>query len=84
MSKIADEIVSSLTTFSQTLKGVSDLWQPIETAPKDGNYILTFSRLGMNVSRWWLSFQRFMPMDRFDIEPPSHWMPLPPPPEVGQ
>ena len=60
-------------------------WSPIETAPKDVTVLLCGAKrlemcVGMNHSRdgWvtdttsgWVS-----------MYPPTHWMPLPPPPEV--
>ena len=66
----------------------SDGWQPIETAPKGGTYILLFgmhtrSALSvMIVARWdgdtWQSSD-----DGYGayIEP-THWMPLPEPPKT--
>jgi hypothetical protein len=64
---------------------MSSIWQPISTAPKDGTRILIFeAQLGtagiVRVSRW-----------RDDTIPngwtgaenaPSHWLPLPVPPNV--
>lgn len=57
-------------------------WQPIETAPKDGTYVLLWAAqesecpmVGyFGVRRWELAHN--------DTEPftPSHWMPLPEPP----
>jgi hypothetical protein len=65
-------------------RAVSEKWQPISTAPKDGRSILIFeAHVGtpgiVRVSRW-----------RDDTIPsgwtgaenaPSHWLPLPPPPD---
>ena len=62
-------------------------WQKIETAPRDGTLILVWRKsnneLGYDHLRlsvdyfkhgaWWES--------RRDM-PPTHWMPLPPPPEA--
>ena len=56
-------------------------WQPIETAPKDGRKILVFGGRYKTVSLaeadggWWRSF-------RLPDTTPTHWMPLPPPPET--
>jgi hypothetical protein len=59
-------------------------WQPIETAPRDGTKILVsrkpepgFERhiVGIDMFKegtWWLSRKCMQP---------SHWMPLPAPPE---
>jgi hypothetical protein len=57
---------------------VTDGWQPIETAPKDGTYVLLATPRGRiadgnfcNYGVW--SWPYVM------VEP-THWMPLPPPP----
>jgi hypothetical protein len=67
-------------------------WKPIETAPKNGTRILLGrfkSDCPMNgrcaVDWWslpedgrgWIGFGKFNPT----YWPPTHWMPLPPPPE---
>jgi len=61
-------------------------WQPIETAPKDGTRILTFSPrapesekapIRINEWRgrdWWCTNAEYWP--------PTHWMPLPAPPII--
>lgn len=59
-------------------------WQPIETAPKDGTYILGYGEHDhrghyIDAIHWW--------HDRWTIEwmsgfqRPTHWMPLPAPPK---
>ena len=60
-------------------------WQPIETAPKDGTFLVYMPD---EIEHW-----RVMPMHMndgkrftighhlaFDSKPVTHWMPLPPPP----
>ena len=71
-------------------------WQPIETAPKDGTYILVANERGAWIAHWApvaVSGYRFdqpwrsvmlnhwhMPQD-VRYEPPTHWQPLHPPKE---
>ncbi len=61
-------------------------WQPIGTAPKDGTKILIFEAyVGtagiMRVSRW---RDDTIPSGWMGAEnTPSHWLPLPDPPEVA-
>lgn len=60
-------------------------WQPIETAPKDGTAVLLFTP---GKGRWIGSFEKRKPewklagvSDDPRPERPTHWHPLPPPPE---
>lgn len=69
-------------------------WQPIETAPKDGTYVLLLGDSGYTttpyrvaVGCWIEGYRDFWinhSNDAFtdDGEPPTHWMPLPDPPET--
>lgn len=66
-------------------------WQPIETAPKDGKMVLIGREDGLiHVSRWVDAEWRIgatinlngVEIARMQIRAePTHWMPLPPPPE---
>lgn len=71
------------------------MWKTIDTAPKDGTEILIFvpmeytggkKRLGYGVAKYDYSnkFSWSIPLNYAqNIEgEPTHWMPLPPPPEV--
>lgn len=67
-------------------------WQPIETAPKDGSRILGWAKskngsddlrlvifwdqTSPEGARWIVAFNAFWHFE------PTHWMPLPEPPEV--
>jgi len=60
------------------------VWQPIATAPKDGTQVLLFRAGKSMVQGWWNRGGAFhmphwsTPSGLFD---PTHWRPLPPPPE---
>lgn len=59
-------------------------WQPIETAPRDGTFILCAHDSGyVNILQfcsdgWWSRNTGY-----YDPEYPTHWMPLPLPPSGG-
>jgi hypothetical protein len=65
-------------------------WQPIETAPRGGVWILVFGPDGVDKARFceW-TFEAFWERKytaEYDnelsiVSDPSHWMPLPPPPK---
>jgi len=69
-------------------------WQPIETAPRDGTSILVCVTHNTCDHTWetvqWIDWARgayIWPIyqQRIDIPfPPTHWMPLPPPPGEDQ
>lgn len=59
-------------------------WRPIETAPKDGTRILVHvPGFGQEISAWSLRMATGE-HEWFGLaRDPTHWMPLPEPPEVG-
>jgi len=63
-------------------------WQPIETAPKDGRWILAASTeyAAVKIS-WNFHHKDWARHGDKDAEPvlhqPTHWLPLPAPPEDG-
>lgn len=62
-----------------------DKWQPIETAPKDGSAILTFPHYVVTSYDELLNgFARWSECEDQSVllrPQPTHWMPLPSPPE---
>lgn len=58
-------------------------WQPIETAPKDGQYILAFDEDATLVTHW-MEGGWYEGEDRYEYFywEPSHWMSLPSRPET--
>jgi len=69
-------------------------WQPIETAPKDGTEILVWRKPIRVVAQWVKKDQSFGVEDSWTFLTeaegydsdyrPTHWMPLPLPPEEPQ
>jgi hypothetical protein len=64
-------------------------WQPIETAPKDTD-VLVFAEDTIGIAKFYV-YVYYKPkgMWAWDVEPdheihPTHWMPLPAPPEVAR
>lgn len=58
-------------------------WQPIETAPKNGTEVLVYDDGAIMVSSWLDDGQRAGWWDNGLMDPPpTHWMPLPPPPDA--
>lgn len=54
-------------------------WQPIETAPKDGTVIDLWSRdFGRLTDEWWDIEDQCWALS--GIARPTHWMPIPEPP----
>ena len=57
-------------------------WQPIDTAPKDGRNVLVFDGEPEPYIAWWhLTNAEWRASD--GAVSPTHWHPLPPPPEEG-
>ena len=56
-------------------------WKPIKTAPKDGSNVLVYDPdVGYPyVCRW--EYGRFVEVSEYYSFNPTHWMPLPKPPE---
>lgn len=61
-------------------------WQPIETAPKDGAAVLTVVAGKIPFVAWWCGGDEYGGFWRGDAGYrvyPSHWQPLPAPPETA-
>jgi hypothetical protein len=63
-------------------------WQPIETAPRDGTDILAFEKVGGKDRILTMRYDRMAEtfvtnVHSFVAFDPTHWMPLPPPPEAA-
>ena len=60
------------------------MWQPIETAPKDGACILVAEYGDVKVAEWFRTLSCWLgPYDGNgdpEVMYPTHWMPLPEPP----
>jgi len=72
------------------------LWQPIETAPKDGSFVIVASSDSSfgwvrGFARWasvagidgWISYGAFDPPGNLGLGHPTHWRPIPVPPTSG-
>lgn len=93
LREIARAAIDALTAISPITTGVSEAWQPIETAPKDGTKIDVWTRDGerwpevwwsvkkSDWMHWWLGDFDSMGETRLG-ERLTHWRPLPEPPAM--
>ncbi len=58
-------------------------WLPIETAPRDGTTVLLWAAGWRNPLTGWTYGADDWQDLRAAGSPPTHWQPLPPPPEEG-
>jgi hypothetical protein len=63
---------------SQPAQPAPSAWRPIDTAPTDGRIFLATEGSGMVTTYWHRDRWK-----KVDWGNPTHWMPLPPPPEKG-
>jgi hypothetical protein len=77
---------SSLAPFKAAERLRAMTWRPIETAPKDGTFILAwFEEAQQHLLLWWFANHwRFKGNDTIPLMDPTHWMPLPEPPDVSR
>jgi len=77
--------ITRLTAENEKLRAALQ-WQPIETAPKDGTEIIVYRPdagvFGAFYSDecWFCTYSG----EDFSLEPPTHWMHLPPPPALKE
>jgi hypothetical protein len=57
-------------------------WQPIDTAPKDGDVLIYVTETDEQFVAYWDDCWRFAPNAK--LKTPTHWMPLPAAPEAGK
>lgn len=65
-------------------------WRPIETAPKDGTYLILVDCDLVTIGKWmnsdalrdesWVGFDSIQSLHKTCVIAPTHWMPLPEPP----
>jgi hypothetical protein len=56
-------------------------WQPIETAPRDGTWVIGATDFGVVPLRWGLSWNDQHWANGCVVYRPTHWRPLPPSPD---
>lgn len=89
LAELDDENKRLLGLVSDCMSLDVSVWQPIETAPKDGTQFLAWVGEGWNgrmpfvITSWrgyWVNeFGNGCAVENFA---PTHWMPLPPPPST--
>lgn len=93
MADVAESLISTLEKMAILSQEIVDIagamgWQPIDTAPKDGEDLLCYWRLSncCSVLSWW-SDQDIPGAGLWHdsagstYNDPTHWMPLPAPPQ---
>lgn len=69
---------------------IADQWQTIDSAPRDGEFVLTWNGHRQHVSQYdrvegeWVSSFKTVTKRLTVQPPPTHWMPLPSPPRALQ
>ena len=56
-------------------------WQPIETAPRDGKLIVVYTKGIIDIAFWNGPLEYWATFAFYQSKRPTHWMPLPEPPE---
>ena len=65
--------------------GVAQGWEPIESAPKDGEFLVYMpdERTKIQAARWHPNVKTIGGNFHFDLTAPTHWMPLPAAPSTA-
>ena len=94
-AEIGNDVAKAALTAALAVDGVAlQGWQPIESAPKDGTWVIlydaeqyhpvhvrnwrTAETNGRLISGWWDEYSQYRPSFR-----PTHWKPLPHPPAAS-
>jgi len=87
---IMQDIPSLITELRETRAA----WRPIETAPKDGSYLLLCEGWFVTLGTWmksdalrdeaWIAFDSIRTIHKTTVMSPTHWMPLPAVPELAK
>jgi len=77
-------ITALLADYDRLAAEVEARWRPIETAPKDNKARLVWCPVDKNIftASWYEDDWMFFGGSGYLREPPTHWMPLPPPPSA--
>jgi hypothetical protein len=70
------------TTIGGAPAAIAPAWQPIDTAPKDGDVLIYVTETDEQFVAYWDDCWRFAPNAK--LKTPTHWMPLPAAPEAGK
>ena len=69
-------------TYFSVVEEMKNTWQPIESAPKDDEEVLLYFANGdMEIADWREDAQMWDGLSGWIRATPTHWMPLPDPPE---
>lgn len=79
---------AALDRIEDALQSLPNKWQPIDTAPRDGTFVLVCEKDNSAIYEarfMWDDWYPAMQSDSDEYAPmkgyPSHWMPLPEPPQ---
>jgi hypothetical protein len=83
---MAEAVGEYLRTYPERFQAApaapADGWQPIDTAPKDGDVLIYVTETDEQFVAYWDDCWRFAPNAK--LKTPTHWMPLPAAPEASK